>query len=190
MIYSQQEYEMFRRQMMQIEAEKRAVLRYGLVLVTILFAGSLGLLGWIYAGFSTAEKRVVTANQKTAERESELSQVREELREKTLQLNRDSSARAAVDATISRLVPRVISGDAGDSELAELAHAIFQRPGHVIPLPARAPDIIHQGKYRIRIQNRPYSYMLIIGLLDGRWVLYSNLVKNQEDPRGSSPTSN
>ena len=56
MMYSQQEYEMFRRQMMQIEAEKRAVLRYALVLVIMLFAGSLGLLGWIYAGFSTAEK--------------------------------------------------------------------------------------------------------------------------------------
>ena len=190
MMYSQQEYEMFRRQMMQIEAEKRAVLRYALVLVTMLFAGSLGLLGWIYAGFSTAEKRVITANQKTAERESELSLVRDELREKTLLLNKDSSARAEVDATINRLVPRVVSGDAGDAELGELAHAVFQRPGHVIPLPSRAPDIIHQGKYRIRIQNRPYSYMLIIGLLDGRWVLYSNLVKNQEDPRGASTTSN
>lgn len=183
MMYSQQEYEMFRRQMMQIEAEKRAFLRYALVLVIILFAGSLGILAWIYASYSTAEKRVAAANQKTSIRESELSLVRDELREKTLQLNKDVESRSEVEATISRLVPRVVSGDASDSELAELAHAVFQKPGHVIQLPSRAPDIIHQGKYRIRIQNRPYSYMLIIGLLDGRWVLYSNLVKNQEDPR-------
>ena len=39
MMYSQQEYDMVRRQTMQIEAEKRALLKWVLIVVSLLLAG-------------------------------------------------------------------------------------------------------------------------------------------------------
>ncbi len=172
---------MVRRQTMQMEAEKRVFLRFLLVVVTLLFGGALFLISWMYRQYSSAESRVSSALAETSRYKGELEVVRAELQEKVAILTRDTNARQEVESTINTLLPRVISGAARDAEIGELAHAVYQRPGHMIQLPAKAPDSIHQGKYRIRVQNRPFSYIIIIGLLDGKWVLYSNMVKNQED---------
>lgn len=183
-MYTQQEYELVRRQTLQMEAEKRVLLRLTLVATVLLFAGSLMVIGWMYRQYSSAESRVATARDETARYRTELEMVRSELQEKVAILTRDASSRQQVETTINSLLPRVVAGTARDFEIAELAHAVYQKPGHMVQLPSKAPDIIHQGKYRLRIENRPHSYILIIGLLDGKWVLYSNLVKNQEDFTG------
>ena len=180
-MYTQQEYEMVRRQTLQIESEKRIFLRLALVVVILLFTGSLLVIGWMYRQYSSAESRVAIARDETSRYRTDLEMVRGELQEKLAILARETSARQQVESAINSILPRVVAGTARDFEIAELAHAVYQKPGHMIQLPSKAPDIIHQGKYRLRIENRPYSYILIIGLLDGKWVLYSNLVKNQED---------
>lgn len=180
MIYNQQEYEMVRRQTMQIEAEKRALLRYTLIGASLLLALSLAALGWIYKRYSTGESRVETARRQLAASETELTRVKSELREKTAILEKSAEEKAKADQAVSLLVPKVLGRTASDAEVAELAHAIFQMPGHVITLPSIPPDNILR-RYRLRKDDRPYSYILVAGLIDGRWVLYSNLVKNRED---------
>lgn len=180
MMYSQQEYDMVRRQTMQIEAEKRAVLRFALMGVSVLFALSLLVLGWIYQRYSSGEGRVRTAQEKAATLEADLTKVRAELQEKTALLEKDAATQARINATVESVVPKIFSKQARENEVAELAHAIFQQPGHVITLPSIPPDNILR-RYRLRIDGRPYSYVLVAGLVSGKWVLYSNLVKNQED---------
>lgn len=180
MMYSQQEYDMVRRQTMQIEAEKRAVLRFALIVVTILFASSLFAIGWMYRRYSSADSEVKTAESKAAELGSTLQETRRELAEKKATLEKYSAEAAKQSSVIESVVPTMLSRSAREPELAELAHAIFQQPGHVISLPSIPPDNVLR-RYRIRVDNRPYSYVLVAGLVDGKWVLYSNLVKNSED---------
>ena len=64
MMYSQQEYDMVRRQTMQIEAEKRALLRWALIGASALMIGSLFLTAWMFRRYSLAEDLIRTADEK------------------------------------------------------------------------------------------------------------------------------
>jgi hypothetical protein len=176
MMYSQQEYEMVRRQTMQIEAEKRAVLRWLLMVVTACFALSLLALAWMYQQYSTADGRVEAAETRASKAETDLKKTSQELAEKKAILDKQAATAAQQNATINSIVPKAVAGLAGDGELAALAHAIYEsRPTHVIELPRIPPDNILR-RYRFRVGTEVRSYILIAGLVDGKWVLYSNLV--------------
>jgi len=180
MMYSQQEYDMVRRQTMQIEAEKRALLRWTLIVVTILLAGSLILSGFMYQRYSSADNSIQEAETRAANAEAKLQQVSQELSEKNAILQKNAAALAKENATIESTVPKMLNHTAPDSELAELAHAIYNQPGHVIQLPSIPPNDVLRS-YRFRVEGRPHKYTIVPGLLDGKWVIYSVLVKNQED---------
>jgi cell division protein FtsB len=180
MMYSQQEYDMVRRQTMQIEAEKRALLRWALIALTVLLAGALMLTAWMYTRYSSADSEIESAQTRATNAESQLQQVTKELAEKRALLEKNAASLAKQNATIQATVPKLLGRTARDPELAELAHAIYLQPGHSIELAAIPPDSLLRS-YRFRVDGRPHKYTFVAGLLDGKWHLYSVLVKNQED---------
>ncbi len=180
MMYSKQEYDMVRRQTMQIEAEKRALLRFLLIVTSLLLGIAFLLLVFIYQRYSSADHAIKTAEAKIATTERQLQQTTRELAEKKAILEKNAAALSKQNAIIETVVPKMLSKVARDAEVGELAHAIFQQPGHMISLPSIPPDNVLR-RYRIWVDGRPHSYVLVAGLVDGRWVLYSNLVKNQVD---------
>lgn len=180
MMYSQQEYDMVRRQTMQIEAEKRALLRWALIAVTVGFTAALILTALMYRRYSSSTDEIQAANARAANFEAQFQQASKELAEKKAILEQSAGSAATQDAVIQSTVPKMLSRTARDPELAELAHAIYQQPGHSIELPSIPPDGVLRS-YRYRIDGRPHKYTLIAGMLDGKWRLYSVLVKNQED---------
>lgn len=190
MMYSQQEYEMVRRQTMQIEAEKRAVLRWALMVVTGGLALTLIALGWMYQQYSTADNKVEAADTARNKAEADLKKTSQELAEKKAILDKQATTAAQQNSTLGNLVPQAVSGTAGDAEMAALAHAIYEgRTGHAIELPRVPPDKILR-RYRYRVGADTLSYVLVAGQVDGKWLLYSNLVgkgAGQASPKPSSP---
>jgi Tfp pilus assembly protein PilN len=89
MMYSQQEYDMVRRQTMQIEAEKRALLKWVVMGVTVLLAASLIFTGLMFRRYSTADNSIKAAEARAASAESQLQQVSRELAEKKALLDRN-----------------------------------------------------------------------------------------------------
>jgi len=178
MMYSQQEYDMVRRQTIQMEAEKRAVLRLALIVATALLAVTLFLSGILYRRSSVAESVKKLAESKAAIAEDKYQRASRELAEKTAILDRQAGIQLKQSETITRTIPRLISKTAGDAELAELAHALYQQPGHSTSLPDIPPDEAMR-KFRLRAGNRMNTYQLIAGETDGRWMLYSFLVRSQ-----------
>src|SRR5574341_2589830 len=134
MMYSQQEYDMVRRQTMQIEAEKRTLLRWALIGVTVLLTASLVLTGWMYRRYSVADNLIKNAETEAADTKSQLQEANRELAEKRAILERNSAALAKQNAVITSTVPRMLSGVASEGELAALAQAIYDQPGHVIEM--------------------------------------------------------
>src|SRR5262245_49484179 len=120
MMYSQQEYDMVRRQTMQIEAEKRAVLRFALIVVTILFASSLLAMGWMYRRYSSADSEVKAAESKAAELESSLQETKRDLAEKRATLEKYAAEAAKQSSVIESVVPNMLKKVAREPELAEL----------------------------------------------------------------------
>jgi Tfp pilus assembly major pilin PilA len=176
MMYSQQEYEMVRRQTIQIEAEKRAVLRWAfriaLGVIAVLAAAAI----WLFSQYATADNKIEAAEARAVKAENDFKKVSTELAEKKAILDKQAATAAQQNQTVTSLVPKAVSGLATDFELATLAHAIFEsRTDHKIELPRIPPDSILR-RYRYRVGAEVHSYVLIAGQLNDQWVLYSNLV--------------
>lgn len=180
MMYSQQEYDMVRRQTMQIEAEKRALLRWTLIVVTILFAFSLVLSAFMYQRYSVADGKIEAANIRATTAENKLNEVSADLAQKNAILDKNSATAAQQNEIIQTIVPKMLSRTASEAELAQLAHAAYNQPGHMIPLPNIPPNEVLKS-YRHRVDGKPNKYTIVPGMIDGKWVIYSVLVKNQED---------
>jgi hypothetical protein len=178
MMYSQQEYDMVRRQTIQMEAEKRAVLRLALIVATALLAVTLFLSGMLYRRSSIAESVKRVAESKAATAEVRYQQTSRELAEKNAILEKQAAIQLNQNAIINRTVPKMIAKTASDVELAELAHAVYQQPGHSTPVPSVPPDDAMK-RLRFRAGPRLLTYQLVAGEIDGRWTLYSFLVRSQ-----------
>jgi hypothetical protein len=176
MTYSQQEYDMVRRQTMQIEAEKRALLRWVLIVVSLLLAGSVILTGWMFRRYSVAEDLVRNADERKASAENQLRQVSRERDELRAIQQKSAAAVAQRNAVIDSIVPKMLAKSATDGELTDLARAINETPEQVIELPSIPPDNVLR-RYRTRVDGQPRAYVLIAGEIDGKWRLYSILVK-------------
>jgi hypothetical protein len=176
MMYSQQEYDMVRRQTMQIEAEKRALLRWVLIVVSLLLAGSVILTGWMFRRYSVAEDLIRNADDRKASAENQLRQVTRERDDLKAIQQKMAAAVAQRNAVIDSLVPKMLAKSATDADLADLARAINETPEQVIELPSIPPDDVLR-RYRTRVDGQPRAYILVAGEIDGKWRLYSVLVK-------------
>ncbi len=176
MMYSQQEYDMVRRQTMQIEAEKRALLRWVLLIVSLMLAGSVVLTGLMYRRYSVAEDLIRNADERRVSAENQLRQVtRERDALKAIQ-EKNAAVVAQRNAIIDATVPKMLAAQASDEELAQLARAINETPQQVIELPGIPPDKVLR-RYRLSVDGQPRAYILVAGQIDGKWRLYSVLVK-------------
>ena len=175
MMYSQQEYDMMRRQTLQIEAEKRTLLRTGLIIAAGLLALSLLAVGYLYRQYSMSGSVVSAAEARAASSDAQYQTCAKELTEKKAILDVQSAEIAARNQVIDDLLPKIMRKQGSDAELARLAHAIFGQQGHVIELPAIPPDHILK-RVRYRTSTGILAYVLIAGNIDGTWRLYSNLV--------------
>jgi len=177
-MYSQQEYDMVRRQTMQIEAEKRVLLKWALLGVTVMLAASVILTSWMFRRYITADNLIKAADEKSAAMDTQLQKVTRELAEKTAILEKSSGELAKQNEVISTIVPKLVGKTASPNEINELAKAIYQQPGHVVELPGIPPDNVLKT-YRVRVDGRTHKYVLVAGQIDGKWVLYSLLLRNQ-----------
>jgi hypothetical protein len=179
MMYSQQEFEMVRRQTIQIEAEKRAFLRLALTVVSALFLASLLLLTVIYRNYSAADEIIQSLDAKARDLETKNQAANRELAEKKATLEKFTEKAAKLNAVIETNTQKMINKTASNDELAALAHAVYQQPSHSIPLPSIPPDNVLRN-YKIRVDGRLHTYVLVAGQVDGKWILYSNLLRKTE----------
>ena len=183
-MYSQQEYDMVRRQTIQIEQEKRAALRWilfvSLGVATALLVAAL----WLFMQYASADSKIETAEARATKAEADFKKVSTELAEKKAILDKQAATAAQQNQTITNIVPKAMSSTATDFELATLAHAIYDsRPNHVIELPHIPPDSVLR-RYRFRVGEEVLTYVFVAGQLNDKWVLYSNLVgKGVPQPR-------
>ena len=175
MMYSQQEYDMVRRQTLQIEAEKRSLLRTLLAVVSVALIVALIVAGFLFRRYSQSNSLIAAADEKAAAAEAQYQRSNQELQEKRALLDAQARKGAQRSEQVASLVPKVINRTASETEVAILANAIYESPGHSIEFPSIPPDKILR-RYRYRSGDQNYSYLLVAGNFDGKWVLYSNLL--------------
>lgn len=174
-MYSQQEYEMVRRQTIQIETEKRALLRLLLILMTFLFVAALVALGVTYRLYRGHINAADAAEAKVAALESQLKQTSQELQEKKTELAKISNTATQRQAQVAALLPKVLTLTPNSAEVAEFARAVYNSPGRSVIAPKLPPDPLFQRFWRFRNEGKTEVYGLMRGQVDGQWIIYANL---------------
>jgi hypothetical protein len=164
---------MMRRQTLQIESEKRAILRTALTATSVLLTLALLALGFLYQRYSSSNSVIEAAEARAGSLDAQFQQCNRELGEKTAILDQQARASATRAQVISEVSTRLRT--ARDGEISALAHAIYNTPERYIELSSVPPDYIMR-RFRYREGDQTLVYQLFAGLVDGKWRLYSNLV--------------
>lgn len=174
-MYSQQEYEMVRRQTIQIETEKRALLKLLLILMTLLFVAALVALGITYRLYRGHINAADAAEAKVAELDSQLKRTSQELQERKAELAKMTNAVTQQKDQVAALLPKVLTSTPNPTEVAEFARVVFNSPGRSVPAPKMPPDPLFQRFWRFHNGSKVEVYSLARGQIDGQWIIYVNL---------------
>jgi hypothetical protein len=174
MTYSQQEVEMVRRQTIQIEVEKRALIRLLLIITSVALLVTLLSLGIVSYLYLSGKGAVDEAKARAADLESRLEQTTRELQEKTAQLERRAQVAAQRKGRFDELLAKALNQTASYTEVGELAKEIYESPQKVVEVQRMPPSSLFKY-YKYRANNQVQTYVLVPGQVGGKWLIYSNL---------------
>lgn len=174
MTFSQQEIEMVRRQTIQIETEKRALIRFLLMVTSIALLVTLIALGIVSYLFINGKSTVEEAKVKVAALESKLDQNTKELQDKTAQLEKRAQVAAQHKARFDELIAKAMNQTASYTEVGELAKEIYESPQKVVEVQRVPPNSLFKY-YKYRTNNQIQTYALVPGQVGGKYLIYSNL---------------
>ena len=177
--YTQNDVEVIREQIIQGESMKRRWLVLALILATAGLAVTVALLSSSYALYARTQARsdqLTQQNAATAQRNTEAQQALDALRARDA---RQESEKAEAHA----LEQKILSGLPSSAALspvqgATLARAIHQLGGHV-ETASKPPDKLFRN-WKVNGDSGTEFYTVVGGFVDGKWVIYSNLVARKQ----------
>jgi cell division protein FtsB len=186
--YTQNDVEVIREQIIQGESMKRRWLVLGLILAIAGLAVTIILLSSSYTLYARTEahnEELTRQTAATAQRNTEVQQALDVLRERDA---RQESAKAEALSLSQKLFSGVPgSADLSPNQGASLAKAIYQLGGHV-EAPSKPPDKLFRN-WKVNADSETEYYTVVGGFVDGKWVIYSNLVARRQTVKKASSAS-
>jgi cell division protein FtsB len=173
--YRQSDVDTIREQIEQTEATKRRLLLLVLIVAVAALAGAIVLLSTSYALYSSSQSSKKKLEQEHAELKSRADQTQQQLDAKTAKETSDAQTRTDAQSKLEKLLPAVLNDRAGGGEVASFARMIFNLPDRRIELDRKPPDKLFRN-WRVINGSTSDTYTLVGGFVDGKWVVYSNLV--------------
>ena len=173
--YRQSDVDTIREQIEQTEATKRRLLLLILIVAIAALAGAIVLLSTSYALYSSSQSSKKKLEQEHAELKSRADQTQQQLDAKTAKETSDAQTRAEAQTRLDKLLPAVLNDRAGGGDVASFARMIYNLPNRRIELERKPPDKLFRN-WRVTTGSTTETYTLVGGFVDGKWVVYSNLV--------------
>ena len=180
-MYNQQEIEMVRRQTIQIESEKRALLKLVATWTSIACAVGLLVAGFFFYLYASNQSEVTASRTKIAQLEGQLKKTTDELQKKQAELDRRAQVAAAQKQQFNTLLAKAMSSTASYTEITQLAKEIYESPQKVVEVAGTPPSSIFKW-YKYRENNKTYTYALVPGTIEGKYHIYSILVSVTAPP--------
>ncbi len=180
-MYNQQEIEMVRRQTIQIETEKRALLKMVAVWTSIACAVGVAIAGFFFYLYATNRNEVTDSRTKITQLQDQLKKTNDELQKKTAELEHRAQVAATRKQRYDTLLAKAMSSAASYTELTELAKEIYESPLKVVEVAGVPPSSIFKW-YKYRENNKTYTYALVPGQIEGKYHIYSILVSVNSPP--------
>jgi dsDNA-specific endonuclease/ATPase MutS2 len=180
-MYNQQEIEMVRRQTIQIETEKRALLKMVAIWTSIACAVGLAIAGIFFYLYASNRSEVTESREKIAQLENQLKKNNDELQKKTAELEQRAQVAAARKQQYDTLLSKALSSSASYTEMAQLAKEIYESPQKAVEVARVPPSSIFKW-YKYRENNKTYTYALVPGQIEGKYYINSILISVTSPP--------
>jgi cell division protein FtsB len=173
--YSQGDVDSIREQIEQTESAKRHWLVLAFIVALAVLAGSVALLSTNYALYSSSEKEKKNLVEENAALKARVDQTQQQLDARTAQETRDAQIRDEAQARLGKLMPAVRGGKANGSEMASFARMVYYLPGSRVELGERPQNELFRN-WKVTTGSTTEVFTLVGGFVNGKWVVYSNLV--------------
>ncbi|HXF41098.1 MAG TPA: hypothetical protein VN687_15390 [Blastocatellia bacterium] len=173
--YSQGDVDSIREQIEQTESAKRHWLVLAFIVALAVLAGAIALMSTNYALYNSSEKEKKRLVDENAALKSRVDQTQQQLDGKTAQETKDAQVRAEAESRLSKLMPAVLSGKAGGGEMASFARMVYYVPNSRVELGERPPNELFRN-WKVTTGSTTEVFTMTGGFVDGKWVVYSNLI--------------
>jgi len=173
--YTQRDVDAIREQVEQGQAAKRRLIVLTLIVTFAALVGALILLSTSYGLYSKSNSDRQKLTDENGGLKSQAEKCEQQLAAKKAQEDKAAQIRAEAQAKMDKVLPAVLSASSNPREGGNLAQLIYSLPQHMLETDRKPPDSLF---HNWRVTNGPTTetYTLVGGFVDGKWVLYSNLV--------------
>ena len=192
--YGQSDVDTIREQIVQTEAMKRRWLFLVMIVCIAALVGAIVLLTTNYALYSSSESDKKSLVQENAALKLRVDQTQQQLESKNASDAKLAEARADADTKLKGVLPRVLNGTAGPGEIASFARMVHALPNSRVEMESKPPDKLFRN-WRTVNGDTTDIYTVVGGFVDGKWIVYSNLVarkitsKSDGGPVSARPSS-
>ncbi len=173
--YGQSDVDTIREQIEQTEAMKRRWLFLVMIISIAALVGAIVLLSTNYALYSSSESDKKKLAQENAALKARADQTQQELDAKSAQDVKQAEARAEAQTKLQTILPTVLRGNASPGEIAGFARMVHALPNGRVELDTKPPDKLFRN-WKVNVGSTTETYTLVGGFVEGKWVVYSNLV--------------
>ena len=174
--YNQSDVDNIRGQIEQTESAKRRWLFLALIITIAALIGAIVLLSTNYALYSSSESEKKRLVQENAALKQRADQTQQQLDAKMAKETSEAQTRAEAQAKMDKLLPAVLNDNVSGGEVASFARMVYNLPGRRVELERKPPDKLFRN-WKVTTGGETEVYTLVGGLVDGKWVVYSNLVR-------------
>lgn len=173
--YTQSDVDMIREQILQTESSKRRSLAMGLTVSTAALTGAVILLLIAYGLYFASESSKQQLAEENASLKAKLEQSQKQLDETAAKEAESARTRADAQSQLESLLPGVLRSTAGGSEVASFARMVYNLPQSRVEIDHQPPNTLFRN-WRATSGSTTETYTLVGGFVDGKWVIYSNLI--------------
>src|SRR5262249_14370446 len=183
--YTQRDVETIREQIEQEQSARRRLLVLALLVLTAALVGAIVLLSTSYGLYSRSVSQKQTLSDENSALKSQgavCSQQLSELQQKQASFDQ---TRTEARAKLQKVLPAALAPSSGGKEASMLASMLYSLPDHQIEVDRKPPDSIFRN-WKVKSGDITSTYALVGGFVDGKWVIYSNLISKsdkQDEPR-------
>jgi hypothetical protein len=186
--YTQRDVETIREQIQQEQSARRRLLMLALMAVTAALVGAIILLSTSYGLYSRSVSLQQGLGNENAALKNQAAQCNQQLNDLQQKQTGIDQTRADARGRLQKVLPAALSPSGGGKEASALASMLYTLPDHQIELDRKPPDSIFRN-WKVKSGDMTNTYALVGGFVDGKWIIYSNLVarsNKQDEPKVKS----
>ena len=173
--YGQSDVDTIREQIEQTEAMKRRWLFMAMIISIAALVGAIVLLSTNYALYASSESDKKSLVQENTVLKSRADQTQQQLDTRNAQDAKQAEERSDAQTKLRTILPAILRGNAGPAEVASFARMVNALPNNRVELDSAPPNKLFRN-WKANAGGVSETYTLVGGFVDGKWVVYSNLV--------------